>query len=73
MYMVPISICALCSHRRAEKKDGWISTCDAFVDGKPRGFEDSLDINNDKVCNNTIGFDLNPAMEKFYNKLFKHS
>lgn len=33
--MVCVTDCSYCVHRRDEKKNGWISTCDAFPNGKP--------------------------------------
>lgn len=54
--MVCVTDCSYCVHRRDEKKNGWISTCDAFPDGKPLNFDYSK-ISEGRECNNGIGFE----------------
>ncbi len=54
--MIGFDVCAFCKHRRDEMKDGWISTCDAFPDGKPLDFDYSR-VKKIKECNNGIGFE----------------
>ncbi|MBQ8378485.1 MAG: glutamyl-tRNA amidotransferase [Oscillospiraceae bacterium] len=54
--MVYVTECAYCVHSRKEKAKGWISTCDAFPEGKPLDFDYS-NLRNRKECNNGIGFE----------------
>lgn len=55
--------CALCIHRRAEKKDGWIPTCDAFPDGKPENW-DYGSVRGLPECDNGIGFEPNELCKR---------
>lgn len=61
--MVCVQDCAFCIHRRSEKIDGWIPTCDAFPNGKPDDFDYSK-VREIKECNNGIGFEPNDLCKK---------
>ncbi|WP_147613853.1 glutamyl-tRNA amidotransferase [Treponema pectinovorum] len=58
--MICIEECAVCIHQRHDLKDGWIPTCDAFPDGKPKNFNYGR-VTEMKECNNGIGYEKDPS------------
>lgn len=48
--------CDECIHKRKEKKDGWIFTCDAFPNGRPLDFIYTHDYDM-PICNDNVGFE----------------
>lgn len=54
--MITISPCWNCKHKRVVDKYRKMTTCDAFPEGKPRGFNPHKEIKG-SICNNGIGFE----------------
>ena len=50
-------LCDNCVHRRKEKVDGWLCTCDAFPQGIPPKHQVYATLETAKDCNNGIGYE----------------
>ena len=61
--MVYVTDCSLCMHRRKEKANGYLPTCDAFPDGKPTDF-DYGSVRERGECSNGIGFEPNDLCKR---------